>query len=104
MKTRVLKILSNNDINKISKKVSSWRKGKTYKDETGFCKSSTIDEIEKNNFILTPGRYVGFSDDNDEIDYNKKNLELIKKLEILQTNNKKIEEDIKINLKKIIKQ
>ena len=104
MKTRVLKILSNNDINKISKTVSSWRKGNTYKDEIGFCKSSTIDEIEKNNFILTPGRYVGFSDDNDEIDYNKKNLELIKKLEILQTNNKKIEEDIKINLKKIIKQ
>ena len=104
MKTRVLKILSNNDINKISKTVSSWRKGNTYKDEIGFCKSSKIDEIEKNNFILTPGRYVGFSDDNDEIDYNKKNLELIKKLEILQTNNKKIEEDIKINLKKIIKQ
>ena len=86
MKTRVLKILSNNDINKISKTVSSWRKGNTYKDEIGFCKSSKIDEIEKNNFILTPGRYVGFSDDNDEIDYNKKNLELIKKLEILQTN------------------
>ena len=71
MKTRVLKILSNNDINKISKTVSSWRKGNTYKDEIGFCKSSKIDEIEKNNFILTPGRYVGFSDDNDEIDYNK---------------------------------
>ena len=104
MKTRVLKILSNNDINKISKTVSSWRKGNNYKDEIGFCKSSTIDEIEKNNFILTPGRYVGFSDDNDEIDYNKKNLELIKKLELLQLNNKKIEKDIKINLKKIIKQ
>jgi type I restriction enzyme M protein len=35
-------------------------------DVEGFCKSSTKDEIEKNNFILTPGRYVGFTDEDDD--------------------------------------
>ena len=30
-----------------------------YEDEKGFCYSATIEEIEKHDFVLTPGRYVG---------------------------------------------
>ena len=29
-----------------------------YKDVAGYCKVSTISDIKKNNFVLTPGRYV----------------------------------------------
>ena len=32
----------------------------------GFCKSSTTEEIEKMSFVLTPGRYVGFADEEDD--------------------------------------
>ena len=66
MKTRALKILKDDDIQKISQTVKSWREGKNYEDITGFCKSATIDELEKNNFVLTPSRYVGFVEDDNE--------------------------------------
>ena len=37
-----------------------------YKDIPGYCKVATIDEIEKNNFVLTPGRYVGAEEIEDD--------------------------------------
>ena len=66
METRILKVFTDEDIQKIQDTVSSWRAGDGYEDIEGFCKSSTKEEIEKNNFILTPGRYVGFVDDDDD--------------------------------------
>jgi len=30
-----------------------------YEDMAGFCKSVTLEDVRKNNFILTPGRYMG---------------------------------------------
>ena len=60
METRVFKILTVEDIQKVQDTVISWRTGEGYEDIEGYCKSSTTEEIEKNNFILTPGRYVGF--------------------------------------------
>jgi type I restriction enzyme M protein len=66
METRVLKVLTDEDILKIQETVSSWRAGEEYKDIEGFCKSSTKKEIESNNYILTPGRYVGFADEEDD--------------------------------------
>ena len=46
-------------IQKITSTIQTWRTGKEYKDIAGFCKSATLDEIAQNNFVLTPGRYVG---------------------------------------------
>ena len=66
METRVLKVLTDEDIQKVQDTVSSWRTGDEYKDVEGYCKSSTTEEIEKNNFVLTPGRYVGFADEEDD--------------------------------------
>ncbi|MFH1863618.1 MAG: class I SAM-dependent DNA methyltransferase, partial [bacterium] len=55
------------DTQKISGTYHEWRKknGK-YEDEKGFCKSATLDEIKKNNYILTAGRYVGIADEEDD--------------------------------------
>ena len=36
--------------------------GVGYEDVAGFCKSAPLEEIEKNGFVLTPGRYVGMAD------------------------------------------
>jgi len=52
--------LSEGDIKKISETYHNWRStdGK-YEDIKGFCKAAKIEEVEKNGFVLTPGRYVG---------------------------------------------
>ena len=66
METRVLKVFTDEDIAKIQETVQSWKTGEGYEDVAGFCKSASLEEIEKNGFVLTPGRYVGA--DTDEFD------------------------------------
>jgi type I restriction enzyme M protein len=60
---RVHRELSDDDIQKIADTYHSWRGDKdckaTYEDEAGFCKCATLEEIRGNGHILTPGRYVG---------------------------------------------
>ena len=33
--------------------------GASYQDQAGYCKSATLEEIKANDYVLTPGRYVG---------------------------------------------
>jgi type I restriction enzyme M protein len=70
MDTRANRVLTNEDIAKITDTVHAWRgtNGSTgdYQDVDGFCYGATIEDIEKHNFILAPGRYVGASDEDDE--------------------------------------
>ena len=47
METRVLKVLTDEDIQKVQDTVSSWRTGEGYEDVEGYCKSSNTGEIEK---------------------------------------------------------
>jgi len=61
MKTRVLKVFTDDDISKIADTVQSWKTGNEYEDIAGFCKSASLEEIEKGGFVLTPGRFVGAS-------------------------------------------
>ena len=37
-----------------------------YEDVPGFCQSATLEEIEKHGFVLTPGRYVGIEEQEDD--------------------------------------
>ncbi|MCE5343933.1 MAG: SAM-dependent methyltransferase, partial [Eubacteriales bacterium] len=45
----------------------AWRDGKPeYADQQGFCKSAGLDEVRGHNYILTPGRYVGIAEQEDD--------------------------------------
>jgi type I restriction enzyme M protein len=63
METRVHRVLDPKDIEKVAGKYHAWRSPVVgYENVTGFCKSATKEEITDNDFVLTPGRYVGATD------------------------------------------
>jgi type I restriction enzyme M protein len=92
-------------IQKIADAVRSWReeKGyKTYEDISGFCKSATLEEIKKNGYVLTPGRYVGIAPEEDDgIPFEKKMQKLTDELKQYFEESHKLEKEIEENLKKI---
>ena len=67
---RVHRELTEDDIRKITDTYHAWRGDKNckvkYEDVPGFCKSATLDDIRHHNHILTPGRYVGAAEVEDD--------------------------------------
>ena len=62
MVDRVHRELTNEDIRKIANTYHAWRgdpDAGQYRDIPCFSKSATLDEIRQNGYVLTPGRYVG---------------------------------------------
>jgi type I restriction enzyme M protein len=92
-------------IKKIADTVRAWRGQKEYgkyKDIPGFCKSATIEEIRKNGYVLTPGRYVGVKEEEDDgVPFEEKMKKLTTELKQYFEENRKLEKKIKENLKNI---
>ena len=66
---RVHRELTEDDIRKIAGTYHAWRGDQAagdYADIPGFCKSATLDDIRHHNHILTPGRYVGAAEVEDD--------------------------------------
>jgi type I restriction enzyme M protein len=75
---------------------------KAYQDEKGFCASATLDEIEKHNFALTPGRYVGAPEsEEDEIEFEEKMAGLIDRLAEELAESKRLTKEVKNALRSI---
>ncbi len=103
MADRTHREFTEEDIAKISETYHEWRKqdGK-YEDIKGFSKSANIEEITKHNFVLTPGRYVGIKDEEDDgIPFEDKIKELTAKLSEQMKEEKRLDEEIKKQLKNI---
>ena len=100
METRVLKVFTDEDIAKIADTVQAWKSGDGYEDVAGFCKSASIAEMEKNGFVLTPGRYVGTGDSEEEgEEFSEKFNRLSKQLKNYQAEAQKLNDSINLNLK-----
>lgn len=70
--SRTLRELTDDDIELITKTFTKFEEG-TLEDEKGFCKVCDLEEIRKNDFVLTPGRYVGFKpEESDGIPFEEK--------------------------------
>jgi type I restriction enzyme M protein len=66
MVDRTRKEFSDEDIAKIAGIYHTWREGKGYEDVSGLCKSAKVDQIRSHDHVLTPGRYVGAADVEDD--------------------------------------
>lgn len=95
--------LTDEEIKKIASTYHAWRgEAGKYEDVAGFCKSATLEEVEKNNFILTPGRYVGVvEEEEDDEAFEEKMKRLTAELAKQMEEGKKLDEEIKKNLEKI---
>jgi type I restriction enzyme M protein len=103
MTSRKNRILTDEDIARVSGVYHEWRnKDGKYKDVQGFSKAATLKEIEANNFVLTPGRYVGTEEiEDDGISFDEKVGEITSKLAAQFEESGKLQERIKKNLASI---
>jgi type I restriction enzyme M protein len=65
MVSRKLRELTENDIQHIANTVRQYEAG-TLQDEKGFCATVSLDDIKAQDYILTPGRYVGIAEQEDD--------------------------------------
>lgn len=97
--------LSDEDIARIAGTYHAWRgeaDADDYKDIPGFCKSASIEEIASHGYMLTPGRYVGAEDIEDEDEpFEEKIARLTARLEEHFAESARLEATIRKNLESL---
>ena len=118
MKDRVLRDFTKEDLDLVTKTLHGWRmdygqcdEGNgvmalvdpnpdfLYHDTPGFCKSVTLEEIQKHDYVLTPGRYVGAAAEEDDGEpFADKMTRLTGQLKTQFAESDRLEAEIKQNL------
>ncbi|EKO3589029.1 type I restriction-modification system subunit M [Vibrio metschnikovii] len=99
MKDRVLRDFTNDDIKKIADVFHAWQSGTGYEDEKGFCFSAQLADMQKHDYVLTPGRYVGAADaEEDSEPFTDKMQRLTAQLKSQFAESDRLEKAIKENL------
>ncbi len=97
--------LSDQEIAKIARTYHAWRGEKAmgdYVDVAGFCKSATLKDVESHGFVLTPGRYVGAEEAEDDGEpFPEKFARLTRTLEEQFDESRKLESTIREAMKSV---
>jgi type I restriction enzyme M protein len=86
------------EVERIVSTYRAWRgaPGKKYVDESGFCTTVTLKEIEEHSFSLSPGRYVEAPEsEEDEIEFEEKMAGLVDRLADELTASRQLEGDVR---------
>jgi type I restriction enzyme M protein len=103
MADRTHRDLSKDDITRIARTYHSWRGEKDagkYEDVAGFCKGAMLKDITSHGHVLTPGRYVGTEEQEDDGEpFEQKMKRLVTKLEEQFVDSARLEKAIRMNLR-----
>ncbi len=107
---RVHRELSDEETQRIAQTYHAWRgtddplrnphsEVREHADLPGFCKSATTEEIAQHGYILTPGRYVGAQELEDEGEpFDEKMSRLVSELDAQFSESRRLEQSIKASL------
>jgi type I restriction enzyme M protein len=117
MKDRVLRDFTQEDLNQVTETFHNWQVGDwnnedaaqesasvagghgARSDQPGFCKSAELAELQKHDYVLTPGRYVGAADEEDDGEpFAEKMARLTATLKTQFEESDRLEAEIKKNL------
>jgi type I restriction enzyme M protein len=103
---RVHRELTDEDIGMIADTYHAWRGDedcdKEYEDVPGFCKAATLDDMREHNHTLTPGRYVGAAEaEEDDEPFEEKMERLTTALREQMEESARLDKTILANLKEL---
>jgi type I restriction enzyme M protein len=117
MVSRVRRELTDEEIAKIAATYHAWRgnavavgvhrdaphRDAPYRDIPGFCKSASLEEVRKHGYVLTPGRYVGAAEQEDDDEpFEQKMGRLVAQLRAQQAEAARLDAAIVANLKALV--
>ena len=102
LKTRKNLEFTQEDIDKVANTYHNWHSSDAaYEDIQGFCKSVSIEEVKALNYVVTPGRFVGLPDDEDDFNFEERFSTLKAELEKQIAEEGELNKRILNNLNKI---
>lgn len=106
MVSRVQRELTEEEIRRIANAYHAWRGDREaageYEDVPGFCKAASLEEIRKHGYVLTPGRYVGTEEVEDDGEpFEEKMARLVAELREQTARAEQIDKAIRASLEEI---
>lgn len=99
---RRTKVLSQEDIQQIAETYHNWRNPEgDYEDIKGFCNSAQVKRVREFDYVLTPGRYVGLAEGEDDFDFKEQFTKLKEEFEEQLMEEAELNERILTNLQKV---